>query len=291
MKKNDPRPMPAAFLGHGSPMNALESNRYSRAWRSFGASLPRPRAILVVSAHWYVEVAAVTAMPAPRTIHDFYGFPQELFDVRYPAPGDPAFAEEVADLAKPARVGLDRDSWGLDHGAWSVLVHAAPKADIPVVQLSIDARKGFDHHLELGARLAPLRKSGVLILGSGNIVHNLRSIDGSRPDEGFDWARRFDDAARAVLEGKPAEAAGLAAHPDFPKAAPTPDHFIPMLYIAGLASAAGAPLEAWNDGAAYGSISMTCYSLGAAPPAARGGGRPAAGPPDPSALPAEDTNL
>src|SRR6267143_968535 len=167
--------MPAAFLGHGSPMNALETNRYSKAWQAFGAEVPRPRAILVVSAHWYTTVTAVTAMAQPPTIHDFYGFPKALFDVRYPAPGDPAVAEEVADIAKPLVVGLDRDSWGLAHGTGSVLVHAFPKADVPVVQLSIDERKSFDYHLDLGARLQKLRERGILILGSGNVVHNLRA--------------------------------------------------------------------------------------------------------------------
>jgi 4,5-DOPA dioxygenase extradiol len=258
-----PTRMPAAFLGHGSPMNALDTNRYTEVWRSFGASVPPPRAILVVSAHWYVDVTAVTAMPRPRTIHDFSGFPKPLFEVDYPAPGDPALAEEIAEVAKPTRVGLDDSSWGLDHGTWSVLVHAFPRADVPVVQLSIDATQSFDHHVELGARLAPLRDRGVLILGSGNVVHNLRAIDWSKPDAGFDWAHRFDDAAQAVVTERPADAAGLRDHPDFGRAAPTPDHFIPLLYIAGLAVADESPLRVLADGYAYGSLSMTCYRLDA----------------------------
>src|SRR5690554_5430159 len=174
--------MPAAFLGHGSPMNALERNRYTEAWRAFGASVPRPRAILAISAHWYVPMLAVTAMPRPRTIHDFFGFPQALFDVQYPAPGLPELVEEVADLAYFDRVGGDADSWGLDHGTWSVLVHAFPDADIPVVQLSLDTRKPLDWHLALGAKLAALRERGILVLGSGNVVHNLRAIDWHQPD-------------------------------------------------------------------------------------------------------------
>ncbi|MGJ3558452.1 4,5-DOPA dioxygenase extradiol [Streptomyces sp. INA 01156] len=190
------RTMPAAFLGHGNPMNALERNRYTEAWRLFGASVPRPRAILVISAHWYTNATAVTAMPRPRTIHDFYGFPQELFDVQYPAPGAPDVAELVADVVKPTWVGQDIDSWGIDHGTWSVLMHAFPDASIPVVQLSLNAFKDFDHHMRLGRRLAPLREEGVLIIGSGNIVHNLRAVDFRQPDRGYDWALRFDDVAR-----------------------------------------------------------------------------------------------
>src|SRR5690606_12017639 len=158
--------MPAAFLGHGSPMNALERNRYTEAWRAFGESVPRPRAILAISAHWWVPMLAVTAMPRPRTIHDLFGFPKELFEVQYPAPGLPDLVEEVAEVASPDRVGADVDSWGLDHGTWSVLVHAFPDADIPVVQLSLDTRRPLDWHLELGAKLAKLRERGILVVGS-----------------------------------------------------------------------------------------------------------------------------
>jgi 4,5-DOPA dioxygenase extradiol len=282
--------MPAAFLGHGSPMNALETNRYSKAWQSFGASAPRPRAILVVSAHWYTTVTAVTAMTQPRTIHDFYGFPRALFEVEYPARGDPDLAEEVAEVAKPVTVGLDRDSWGLDHGTWSVLVHAFPKADVPVVQLSINARRGFEYHLELGARLQKLRDRGVLILGSGNVVHNLRAIDWSRPDHAFDWARRLDDAARELLTDRPGEILRLQEHPDFPRAAPTPDHFLPVVYLAGLAAAENRPARVLVDGYAYGSLSMTAYLLDADGPMGSGNSRPAAALPDPALVPAEDTN-
>src|SRR4051812_34342961 len=217
-----PPRMPAAFLAHGSPMNAMEKNRFSRSWQAFGASVPRPRAILMVSAHWYTTVTAVTAMAQPRTIHNFYGFPRELFEVEYPAPGDPALAEEIADVARPVVVGRDRDSWGLDHGTWSVLVHAFPNADIPVVQLSIDARQTFDFHFDLGARLHKLRETGILIIGSGNVVHNLRAVYWSQPDHGFDWARRFDDAARKVLTTRPEDVVRLQEHPDFPRAVPTP---------------------------------------------------------------------
>lgn len=252
--------MPAAFLGHGSPMNALERNRYTEAWRQFGRSVPRPRAILVVSAHWYTGATAVTAMPQPRTIHDFYGFPQALFDVQYDAPGDPEVAELVSDVVKPTWIGHDVDSWGIDHGTWSVLLHAFPDASIPVLQLSLNAFKDFDHHLALGRKLAPLRDEGVLIIGSGNIVHNLRAIDFAQPDKGFDWAQRFNESAREILQSDPTGVAALDGHRDFDLAVPTPDHYLPLLYLAGLADSE--PLDVLVDGYAAGSLSMTAYTLG-----------------------------
>jgi len=253
--------MPAAFLGHGSPMNAIETNRYTEAWHSFGMSVPRPRAILVISAHWYISATAVTAMPRPKTIHDFYGFPRELFDIRYDAPGLPELAEEVSEVVAPTNVGADVDSWGIDHGTWSVLVHAFPEADIPVVQLSINESKPLEYHLDLGAKLAPLRDSGVLILGSGNVVHNLGGMNPQLLHSGFDWAQRFDAAARERLTDNPAAAAGLADHPDFRAAAPTTEHFIPMLYLAGLAAAGDGKTQSLVDGYAYGSLSMASYVL------------------------------
>jgi 4,5-DOPA dioxygenase extradiol len=200
-------------------------------------------------------------MARPRTIHDFYGFPPELFAFDYPAPGAPDVAAEVAEVAKPGWVGLDRDQWGLDHGTWSVLAHLYPAADIPVVQLSINALKPLQYHLDLAARLAPLRDSGILILGSGNVVHNLRQVQWNRPDAAFDWAERFDDAVAEQLGDDPAGILKVTAHPDFRLAVPTPDHFIPLLYLAGLA-ADERGLRTLLRGYALGSISMSCYCLG-----------------------------
>ena len=256
--------MPAAFVGHGSPMNALETNRYTAAWTAFGQSVPRPRAILVISAHWYINATAVTAMRRPRAIHDFYGFPRQLFEVDYPAPGLPELADEVSDLAHPTWVGADVDSWGIDHGTWSVLVHAFPDAGVPVVQLSINANKPLDYHLQLGAKLGPLRERGVLILSSGNVVHNLGGMDWQLPDSGYDWAVRFDEGVKERMVSAPTDAAGLDGHPDYRKAVPTPDHFIPLLYFAGLTGATDQVADVLTEGCAYGSLSMTAYTLGMA---------------------------
>ncbi len=224
-----------------------------------------------------------------RTIHDFYGFPQPLFDLQYPAPGLPELSEQVADVVSPTWVGQDIDSWGIDHGTWSVLVHAFPDASIPVVQLSVNADKPVDYHLDLGARLAPLRQDGVLVLGSGNIVHNLHAIDRSQPDTGFDWAHRFDRRAREVLLDDATAVTGLDREPDWRSAVPTPDHFLPLLYLAGLAAAEGCSPEPLVDGYAAGSISMAAYALGADPALPGSGGTPAAA--LPQGVPADGTNL
>ncbi len=254
--------MPAVFIGHGSPMNTLEDNRYTRSWAEFGGSIPKPRAIVAISAHWYINATAVTAMAKPKTIHDFFGFPDELFAFEYPAPGDTAVAQEIAEVVKPTWVGQDLDSWGIDHGTWSVLAHMFPAADVPVVQLSIDGSKDMDYHLKLGAALAPLRAKGVLFVASGNVVHNLRMIDWNQPTAGFDWAVEFDEAARAVMRNHPADAASLASHRRYALASPTPDHFLPLLYIAGMAAAAGTGSNTLIDGYAMGSLSMTSYAVG-----------------------------
>jgi 4,5-DOPA dioxygenase extradiol len=286
-----PALMPAAFFGHGNPMNALSDNRYTAAWRAFGASVPRPRAILVVSAHWYINATAVTAMPRPRTIHDFYGFPQELFEVQYPARGLPELADEVSDIAHPTWVGADLDSWGIDHGTWSVLVHAFPDASIPVVQLSINADKPLDYHLELGAKLAPLRERDVLVVASGNVVHNLSGMSWSLADEGYPWAERFDEAAKERMLTNPTEFATLDADPDYRDAVPTPDHFIPALYLAGLAGATGSSEPDTGvliDGYAYGSLSMTAYTLGLPSPESMGDG---GSPQPPAHVPPDGSNI
>lgn len=252
--------MPAAFLGHGSPMNALETNRYTEAWQAFGAAVAKPRAILCISAHWYINATAVTAMAQPKTIHDFFGFPPELFAMRYPAPGLPELADEIAEAVKPTWIGADVDSWGLDHGTWSVLVHVFPDADIPVVQLSVDASKGFDYHFDLGRRLAPLRDAGILIVGSGNIVHNLPAVQFQLGEVGFDWAVRFNETVRDILVDDPSRIGSANGSADYSLAVPTPDHYLPMVYLAGLAG--DQPMQPLVDGYVAGSLSMDSYAVG-----------------------------
>jgi 4,5-DOPA dioxygenase extradiol len=245
-------------------MNALARNAYTEEWRSIGASLPRPRAVLCISAHWYVPRTMVTAMAVPRTIHDFGGFPPELYAVRYPAPGSPALAGEIRALVAPTGVDVGFDeSWGLDHGTWSVLVHMFPDADVPVVQLSIDRSRPAAFHFELGVALAPLSEAGVLVIGSGNVVHNLEMYawDG-RPAEPFDWARRFEDEVRRRLDAGDHDELvhyeRLGA--DARACVPTPDHYLPLLYVMGQARerAVSYPVV----GIEGGSISMLAVRLG-----------------------------
>ena len=257
--------MPAVFIGHGSPMNALHPNRHTEAWSRFARGIERPRAILAVSAHWYVNGVAVTAMKNPRTIHDFYGFPDELFAVQYPAPGSEELAAQVVELLAPQEVHRDIDEWGLDHGTWSVLTHMYPDADVPVVQLSIDARKSFEEHLTIAAALRPLREQGVLIVASGNMVHNLSRMDWSKEDDGYDWAQQFDQWTRNAITHDPTDLVSAPKHEHYLKAVPTPEHFIPALYVAGLANTddgvADYKTEIITGGCAYGSISMTSWAL------------------------------
>lgn len=246
---------PLLFLGHGSPMNAIEDNIWSRNWRALGAALPRPRAILCVSAHWETPGPWLTGHATPSTIHDFGGFPQALFDVRYPAPGDPALAARVVDLLGDAGARIDPGR-GLDHGAWGVLMPMYPDADIPIVQLGIDSRRPGAWHVALARRLAPLREEGVMIVGSGDIVHNLRLFDFRDPTPAL-WALRFRDQVNALIG-----AGDLAALADWPSlgedarlSIPTPEHYLPLLYVLALARD-GERLEIFNDDV-QGSLSMT----------------------------------
>lgn len=257
--------MPALFLGHGSPMNAIEENEFVAGFRNISKSIPTPTAILCVSAHWFTQGTMVTAMEMPKTIHDFAGFPPALYEVNYPAPGDPSLAAYTKQLLQPKTVELD-EKWGLDHGAWSVIKHLYPKANIPVIQLSIDYTKPASYHYELAQQLRKLRNKGVLVVGSGNIIHNLRMIDWAnfdKDDYGYDWAIE----ARAtinecILTGNYHPL--LQYHEQgsaFKLAIPSPDHYLPLLYTLGLQNK-GDSIELFNDKLLAGSLSMTSIKIG-----------------------------
>ena len=253
-------PTPVLFIGHGSPMNALPGGAKAPAWAAIGRSVGKPSAVLVVSAHWETDGVAVTAMPKPRTIHDFRGFPQALFDMRYPAPGSPELAGRVQALLAPTPVRADLD-WGLDHGTWSVLAHLLPDADIPVVQLSLDRRLDLHAHAALARRLGPLRDEGVLIIGSGDTVHNLRALDPQRPSGGFDWAVRFNDHIKDRVAAGDLEALiDYRSHPDAAIAAPDFEHYAPLVYAAALRRETDR-LEVLTDEIQFGSISMTSFAF------------------------------
>jgi 4,5-DOPA dioxygenase extradiol len=255
--------MPAIFFGHGNPLNALLDNEYTKAWSHIGAQLRRPRAILSMSAHWYVPRTAVTAMDRPRTIHDFGGFPRELYRVQYRAPGDPGLAHTVQRLLAPLEVAADR-RWGLDHGTWSVLHHVFPAADVPVVQISIDETQPAAFHYEIGRRLRPLRDEGVLLLGSGDLVHNLHTYAwGGHPVEPYDWAVRFEAVARDLIvkrEHAPLVDYGSLGE-DALRSIPTPDHYLPLLYVLG-AGDEGESVTFPVEGMDGGSVSMLTVRLG-----------------------------
>lgn len=254
--------MPALFIGHGSPMNTLEDNAYSQAWRALGRQLPHPRAILALSAHWYLPTLAVTAMVRPATIHDFSGFPAALFEFHYPAPGSAALAAKIQELLKPLAVAADQE-WGLDHGTWSVLAHLFPEADIPVVQLSLDSTQPNAFHYQLGQRLAPLREDGVLILGSGNVVHNLRTLRWEAGAAPYDWAARLEQQVKARLQQHQHHDLidYLQLDPQAQLSIPTPEHYLPLLSIIGTRQAEEV-LSFPVEGITMGSLSMLSVTIG-----------------------------
>ncbi|MCO6173462.1 4,5-DOPA dioxygenase extradiol [Flavobacterium sp. NRK F10] len=264
LKENDTL-MPVLFIGHGSPMNAIEDNEFSRRWEKMGQEIPKPKAVVVVSAHWLTKGTFVTAMNQPKTIHDFGGFPRALFEVQYPAPGNPELASEIQKLITNPAVELDHD-WGLDHGTWSVVKHMYPNADIPVLQLSIDYYKPAQYHYEIAKQLLALRKKGVLIIGSGNMVHNLRMVAWDKlnvDNYGFDWALEMDAIFKDKILKKDHKA--LFDYPSLSKAAtlaiPTPDHYYPLIYTLALQTDNDA-VEFFNDKAVGGSLTMTSVKIG-----------------------------
>ncbi|MEN9458228.1 MAG: hypothetical protein RL135_806 [Bacteroidota bacterium] len=257
--------MPVLFIGHGSPMNGIEDTHFSRGWKKMAADIPTPSAVLVVSAHWFTKGTQITAMDFPKTIHDFGGFPQALFDVQYNAPGHPALAKETASMITSTQIELDHE-WGLDHGTWTVVRHMYPEANIPVLQLSIDYTKGPQFHYDLAKELFALRKKGVLIIGSGNMVHNLRMVAWDKlnePEYGYDWALQMNDQFKHLISSgdyKPLinfESLGAVAK----LAIPTPEHYLPLLYTLGLRGSNDA-IEFFNDKAVGGSLTMTSVKIG-----------------------------
>jgi 4,5-DOPA dioxygenase extradiol len=257
--------MPALFIGHGSPMNGIEDNEFSTQWEVLGRTLPVPKAVLVISAHWYTRGTKISAVDAPQTIYDFQGFPTELYDVRYPAPGSPALAKTTAELVRKTIVTLDHE-WGLDHGAWAVVRRMYPAATIPVLQLSIDFTKDPLYHYELAAELKELRKKGVLILGSGNLVHNLRVLNWQNPENGYEWALEMNDTFKKLIHSNDYrsltqyERLGSAAK----LAIPTPEHYLPMLYVLALRGD-NEEVGFFNDKTVMGSVSMTSFTLSSSP--------------------------
>jgi 4,5-DOPA dioxygenase extradiol len=257
--------MPVLFIGHGSPMNGIEDTEFSRRWTKMAGEIPRPKAVLVVSAHWFTKGTKITAMDFPETIHDFGGFPQELFEVQYPTPGNPVLAKETAELLHSANVELDHD-WGLDHGTWTVVRHMYPGADIPVLQLSIDYTKGPQYHYDLAKELYALRQKGVLIIGSGNMVHNLRMLAWDKlndPEYGYDWAKQMNSTFKELIHNgdhKPLinySSLGREAM----LAIPTPEHYLPLMYTLGLQSAKD-DVSFFNDTTLAGSLTMTSVKFG-----------------------------
>ncbi len=257
--------MPVLFLGHGSPMNAIEENDFVAGFRKIGSEIQRPNAVLCISAHWETKGTYVTAMEKPRTIHDFGGFPKALFDVQYPAPGSPELARETRDLVKKTTVGLDESQWGLDHGAWSVIKHLYPDADVPVIQMSLDYSQTPQYHYELARELAALREKGILIVGSGNMVHNLRKVAWDRlndKDFGFDWAIEASEKMKSHIQSGDHEplvnfrAQGKA----FDLAIPTPEHYLPLLYALALQEK-GETVSLFNDRAVAGALTMTSVKI------------------------------
>lgn len=249
------------FLGHGSPMNAIEENEFVKGWRTTGEHLTKPNAILCISAHWETIGTQVTAMETPRTIHDFYGFPQQLYELQYPAPGSPELAVETKNTIQSVNVELDQ-TWGLDHGSWSVVKHLFPRADVPIIQLSLDRSKDASYHFNLAKELQSLRRKGVLIVGSGNIVHNLRVLDWKNPNDGYDWAIEANSQLKSKILDK--DFKSLVQYQTLGKeimlSVPTPEHYLPLLYILALQEQQE-QVEFFNDKTIMGSISMTSLKI------------------------------